>query len=146
MLTKIRKLIIITLTAVMTLVPVCTFAEDGSIIDDLGESSTIGGDTAVIQSDGYYTWEIESKTLVNNQYYGSYATMKSVTVTAADAPQDIKVNFPRTYKAQSRGVFKRYKVKQQRYYHIDGSKTKIGNPVYCYVNKYQYEDHRLYKS
>lgn len=60
----------------------------------------------------------------------------SITATKKDAPAG-------TYYLQARGVYKYWKVKQQRYYTIDGIKTKSGDPVYCYPQKFDHIQARV---
>ena len=59
----------------------------------------------------------------------------TVTLTAE------KENAPAgTYYLKARPVYKRWKVKQQRYYTIDGYTTKSGSPVYCYPKKFSHSE------
>ena len=68
----------------------------------------------------------------------SFSQKESISITKRNAKAG-------TYLLQIRGVYRRYKVKQQKYFHIDGHNIKMGKPVYCYVNVYRYKDYRLRK-
>lgn len=50
-----------------------------------------------------------------------------------------------TYYLRARPVYECWKVKQQRYYVIDGVATKSGSPVYCTVKKFTYAQNKILK-
>lgn len=92
-----------------------------------------------------YTHQVSGTVMVSKKtlescvgFSYSYSKTQGLSITKRNASAG-------TYLGQSRGVYKRYKITQQRYYHLDGTKTKYGDPHYCYVNVYQYDDQRLTK-
>lgn len=64
----------------------------------------------------------------------------STTVTLQATKKDAPAG---TYYLKARSVFKCWKVKQQRYFHIDGTTTKSGDPVYCYAKKFDHSQKKI---
>lgn len=81
----------------------------------------------------------------------SYSTVESTV--GFEFGDDITVGLTATkkdaaagkYVLRARPVYKCWKVKQQRYYTIDGVTTKAGSPVYCYAKKYSYAQKNIVK-